>query len=105
LFDDLSRRMEEDVIEKLYTVQVGRREDVEKLEQQQGAGPPLSTNDVSSRSALPRKHNPLPGARVPGVSNQVQTSHVQTVRDTPKVGRNDPCPCGSGKKYKKCHGK
>jgi hypothetical protein len=26
------------------------------------------------------------------------------VRDTPKVGRNEPCPCGSGKKYKKCHG-
>ena len=25
-------------------------------------------------------------------------------RDMPKVGRNDPCPCGSGKKYKKCHG-
>src|SRR5690606_9953687 len=30
---------------------------------------------------------------------------VRTVRrDEPKVGRNDPCPCGSGKKYKKCHG-
>jgi len=30
---------------------------------------------------------------------------VKTVRhDAPKVGRNDPCPCGSGKKYKKCHG-
>jgi preprotein translocase subunit SecA len=28
----------------------------------------------------------------------------QVVRDEPKVGRNDPCPCGSGKKYKKCHG-
>ncbi|KAB2893057.1 MAG: hypothetical protein F9K40_17435, partial [Kofleriaceae bacterium] len=26
------------------------------------------------------------------------------VHDAPKVGRNDPCPCGSGKKYKKCHG-
>jgi preprotein translocase subunit SecA len=26
-------------------------------------------------------------------------------RTEPKVGRNDPCPCGSGKKYKKCHGK
>jgi preprotein translocase subunit SecA len=25
-------------------------------------------------------------------------------RESPKVGRNDPCPCGSGKKYKKCHG-
>jgi len=28
-----------------------------------------------------------------------------TVRTQPKVGRNDPCPCGSGSKYKKCHGK
>ncbi len=27
------------------------------------------------------------------------------VRDTPKVGRNEPCPCGSGQKYKKCHGR
>ena len=32
-------------------------------------------------------------------------AHVRTIRrDEPKVGRNDPCPCGSGKKYKKCHG-
>lgn len=30
------------------------------------------------------------------------TKYVQTVRTTPKVGRNEPCPCGSGKKYKKC---
>ena len=30
---------------------------------------------------------------------------IKTVRrEEPKVGRNDPCPCGSGKKYKKCHG-
>jgi preprotein translocase subunit SecA len=28
----------------------------------------------------------------------------QVVRSQEKVGRNDPCPCGSGKKYKKCHG-
>jgi uncharacterized protein YecA (UPF0149 family) len=28
----------------------------------------------------------------------------QVVRDGEKVGRNDPCPCGSGKKYKRCHG-
>lgn len=34
------------------------------------------------------------------------TVHSQTVhRDAPKVGRNEPCPCGSGKKYKKCCGK
>jgi preprotein translocase subunit SecA len=30
--------------------------------------------------------------------------HETFVRPEPKIGRNDPCPCGSGKKYKKCHG-
>ncbi|MCL2318567.1 MAG: SEC-C metal-binding domain-containing protein, partial [Treponema sp.] len=30
---------------------------------------------------------------------------VTVVRSAPKVGRNDPCPCGSGKKYKKCCGR
>jgi preprotein translocase subunit SecA len=34
-----------------------------------------------------------------------QQHHVQPVRVEKKVGRNDPCPCGSGKKYKQCHGK
>jgi preprotein translocase subunit SecA len=35
-----------------------------------------------------------------------QTAKVETIRrEQPKVGRNDPCPCGSGKKYKSCHGK
>ena len=34
-----------------------------------------------------------------------QDAKVETIhRSAPKVGRNDPCPCGSGKKYKKCHG-
>ncbi len=37
---------------------------------------------------------------------QGQSAKPQTIRrDQPKVGRNDPCPCGSGKKYKQCHGK
>ncbi len=39
-------------------------------------------------------------ARVGGDDADVKTVR----RDEPKVGRNDPCPCGSGKKYKKCHG-
>ena len=50
-----------------------------------------------SRSAL--------GAAAAPKESQGGTDEVQTVRrDSPKVGRNDPCPCGSGKKYKKCHG-
>jgi preprotein translocase subunit SecA len=39
------------------------------------------------------------------VAGEAPTPKQETVvRQTPKVGRNDPCPCGSGKKYKKCHG-
>ena len=38
-------------------------------------------------------------------ANDHAQASVQVVRSTPKVGRNDPCPCGSGKKYKNCCGK
>src|SRR6266852_2774947 len=40
-------------------------------------------------------------APAPGAAAQKQTTPI--VRAGPRVGRNDPCPCGSGKKYKKCH--
>ncbi len=43
-----------------------------------------------------------PSRRVQGSGD---TAPVTIRRDQPKVGRNDPCPCGSGKKYKQCHGK
>ncbi|MES2745853.1 MAG: SEC-C metal-binding domain-containing protein [Bdellovibrionota bacterium] len=39
----------------------------------------------------------------PGCSHS--HSHDPIVRDHEKVGRNDPCPCGSNQKFKKCHGK
>ena len=38
-------------------------------------------------------------------ANANAQSSIQIVRSTPKVGRNDPCPCGSGKKYKNCCGR
>lgn len=45
------------------------------------------------------------GTRRQPEAPQASRAPVQTFkRDVDKVGRNDPCPCGSGKKYKKCHG-
>jgi uncharacterized protein YecA (UPF0149 family) len=38
-------------------------------------------------------------------TSETDLKHRPVVRQTPKVGRNDPCPCGSGKKYKKCCGR
>ena len=49
-----------------------------------------------------KKRRELEQARMAG-GGQQQTVQ-QVVRGGDKVGRNDPCPCGSGKKYKKCHG-
>jgi hypothetical protein len=52
-------------------------------------------------AALPNgERGQQPPPRVGGDDASVKTVR----RDEPKVGRNDPCPCGSGKKYKKCHG-
>jgi preprotein translocase subunit SecA len=53
---------------------------------------PSSTPTAFARAAAPREAS--------GGTDEVQTIR----REGPKVGRNDPCPCGSGKKYKKCHG-
>jgi preprotein translocase subunit SecA len=48
-----------------------------------------------------------PQAQAPGEDGggEVATKIKTIVNEMPKVGRNDPCPCGSGKKYKKCCGK
>ena len=43
----------------------------------------------------------MSGAPAPAVASRPETFK----RDGRKVGRNEPCPCGSGKKYKQCHGK
>ncbi|MYH32847.1 MAG: hypothetical protein F4133_03455, partial [Gammaproteobacteria bacterium] len=46
-----------------------------------------------------------PAARGPRRPPAAAPAPVQTYRRArPRVGRNDPCPCGSGKKYKRCHG-
>ncbi len=50
-----------------------------------------------------KKRRELEQARMAGGGSEPKTVQ-QVVRGAEKVGRNDPCPCGSGKKYKKCHG-
>jgi preprotein translocase subunit SecA len=54
---------------------------------------PSATASAFARTAQPREAS--------GGTDEVQTVR----REGPKVGRNDPCPCGSGKKFKKCHGR
>jgi preprotein translocase subunit SecA len=70
-----------------------------------GQRPPkmVSTSaDELEEAFMRRKRRELEQARMAGGSDAQQVQQV--VRGQEKVGRNDPCPCGSGKKYKKCHG-
>jgi hypothetical protein len=65
-----------------------------------GAGAAVAAPPEPSPFGPPRRQPAQQPARVGGDDAKVK----QVRRDEPKVGRNDPCPCGSGKKYKKCHG-
>jgi preprotein translocase subunit SecA len=55
----------------------------------------------ANKDEMPRYNDPSGGGKAPDGRTQAH----QPVRVEKKVGRNDPCPCGSGKKYKNCHGK
>jgi preprotein translocase subunit SecA len=77
------------VCEKLFHIQV-RREETESAAQQMAQSRKKSRRMIESGG---------------GASQSSAPEEPHTVRrETPKIGRNDPCPCGSGKKYKKCHG-
>jgi len=70
-----------------------------------GRRPPrlVSTSaDELEEAFMRRKRRELEQARMAGAGDTQPVQQV--VRGQEKVGRNDPCPCGSGKKYKKCHG-
>ena len=61
----------------------------------------IDINDIKPNSAQPRKN--FDEDKLKALYKEEKSSH--TVRKENKVYPNDPCPCGSGKKYKKCHGR
>jgi preprotein translocase subunit SecA len=97
MLDEITR----DVIGILSKVQVRAHEDIEAVEQQQRRAAAQKEQEYHYQSG---SDEPPPAAALPQDERggPQQQPHV---RDGRKVGRNEPCPCGSGKKYKQCHGK
>ena len=89
LFETLLSAVRADVIKLLMTVEIRSQEQIEEVEQQ----PPQVENV--------QYHH----ADYDEVLGTAEERPQQPVHAAPKIGRNDPCPCGSGKKYKHCHGK
>src|SRR5262245_9819413 len=96
LFTLMKERIEDQIVQYLFKLQPVPKEDADA----QAAAPRRTPVAMPSRRA-PANVNYSYGAAASGG----QDAKVETIqRQAPKVGRNDPCPCGSGKKYKKCHG-
>jgi len=105
LFSDMLDRIKQDVVKIVLTVQVRTQQDVEAVEEApsvrnvryQHADFDEALAAESAATATAVEERPAMAATMPGVA--------PFVRAGGKVGRNDPCPCGSGKKYKHCHGR
>jgi len=127
MFEAMMQRFQEDTVRYLYLMQILERppdasaggppptgptgeEPVPGVPAQRGGDgngrrPPrlVSTSaDELEEAFMRRKRRELEQARMAGAGDAQPVQQV--VRGQEKVGRNDPCPCGSGKKYKKCHG-
>ncbi|MCC7228406.1 MAG: preprotein translocase subunit SecA [Burkholderiaceae bacterium] len=106
LFSGMLDRVRDDAIRLLMTVRVQTQEQVEQAEMeaaQQHLQNVQYQHAAYDEIAAPETDS---DATTAASSAQAAGDHPGTVRNLmPKVGRNDPCPCGSGKKYKQCHGK
>ncbi len=96
LFSDMLDRIKQDVVKLVLTVQLRSEDDLQAVEEKE------SVSNVQYQHAGYDEALAAPPDDGGGIA--VATAPPFT-RAGEKVGRNDPCPCGSGKKYKHCHGK
>jgi preprotein translocase subunit SecA len=95
MFVQMTWRVKSWVVGNLLRLQPVRQETAEEIEAKRLA---------LQRRALQRITESHAAAAAGDGEEKPRPKQETVVRTQPKVGRNDPCPCGSGKKYKKCHG-
>ena len=122
LFEDMMTRIDNETIRYLFHVQIQQGEPPQQQAQQRPAPRPQMHSAATAVASAAARVEEAPAQKLPDFARalerkqerqqkdlQYQTGAAQAeapkpVRAGAKVGRNDPCPCGSGKKYKKCHG-
>ncbi|GAA6133826.1 preprotein translocase subunit SecA [Oceaniserpentilla sp. 4NH20-0058] len=101
LFKQLLDDIKHETIRNLSHIQFMSQDEVKRMEDQARAQAQAQSLEFEHESA-----SALAAEEQTQQPAQVQEEHAKPfVREGQKVGRNDPCPCGSGKKYKQCHGK
>lgn len=104
-FDDMIDSIRIQLADRIFKVRIQIRQEEPPKQVMQGQAQhkeAASMSDQVRGAQMARQAQQQAGRTMEGASTG---RPVQYVRSTPKVGRNDPCPCGSGKKYKNCHGR
>jgi len=100
LFGQMLDLIRNEVVRIIMTVRIESREEIDAAEEQ------LAHQPVGNVHYQHADFNPaLAPEELMSPDSSTQGGAMPDVADVPKVGRNDPCPCGSGKKYKQCHGR
>jgi preprotein translocase subunit SecA len=99
MFQQLLERIKHEVMSVLSRVQVRAPEDVEAVERQRRA-----QARMNFEHAQPAGLDAQPAENAESDDAGAAPPAAPFVRDGRKIGRNEPCPCGSGRKYKQCHG-
>ncbi len=97
LFEELLDALKLDVVTVLSKVRVQQQEEVDRMEEQRR----VQAEEAARRQQF--QHQSAENQLADGEEESATQQPIQ--REDRKVGRNEPCPCGSGKKYKQCHGK
>ncbi|CAK0762359.1 protein translocation ATPase [Gammaproteobacteria bacterium] len=105
MFQQMLERFKHDVTGILARVQVRAEEDVAAVEARHRTNVNLNFQHAPALSmTADAEEEKVEGGNLENTSLPAEV-HIPFVRQSPKVGRNEPCPCRSGKKYKNCHGK
>jgi len=99
MFTRMLEDIKRDVIRMLYAIQIKSKEDVMEIEEERRR---LAEQEQNKMKFVHAATDAVPANDSISQDIEGKTTYV---RETPKVGRNDMCPCGSGKKFKQCHGK
>ena len=108
LFSEMLEHVKRQVISLLARVRIRSEEEVAEMEAQERAQAEAQLRQAQFQHATAQGYDTedeVAAIERERMAQVMGTAHAGTVvREAPKVGRNDPCPCGSGKKYKHCHG-
>lgn len=102
LFSELMVNLQQEVIKVLSLVKIKQEDSADAIERKREEE--LAREKMNFQHQASSALTQADETAAPKDGGQGQNA-APFVRDVPKVGRNDPCPCGSGKKYKVCHGK